>query len=188
MRLHMVTGAPGAGKSTALGAFLALGSSHIAFDVDWLAAPASELAGRSVYFDRSTWPAYSHVWFEVLRGVIRNDRVPVLFAPLTEDDVTAYGRPAWCDGIEWMLLDCDDDVRAARLAGRSWTPARIAEALADAAALRAGIATRVDTGRHSPNAVARRVKRWLPASHSAAALRPNPDGSDSHDRLAERGS
>jgi hypothetical protein len=163
MRLHMVTGAPGAGKSTTLDAFLALRTGHVAFDVDWLAAPASELAGRSVYFDRSTWPAYSHIWFEVLRAVGRNCRVPVLFAPFTADDVTAYGRPEWCDGIEWMLLDCADDVRAARLADRSWAPQRIAEALADAAALRTTTETRVDTGRHRPEEVARCLSRWLPA-------------------------
>jgi broad-specificity NMP kinase len=59
--LHIVTGAPGAGKSTTLAAFLRLKSEYVAFDIDWLAQPASRLAGKDILFDPSTWKPYGEV-------------------------------------------------------------------------------------------------------------------------------
>jgi hypothetical protein len=110
--LHIVTGAPGAGRTTSLQALLTRRSDYIAFDIDWLALPASELAGRSINFDSSTWPAYGRIWFEILHGVQRNGRIAVLFAPLGPEDLAAIGRPDWYDGVNWILLDCAGDVRA----------------------------------------------------------------------------
>lgn len=160
-RLHIVTGAPGAGKSTALRAFLDLRTGHVAFDIDWLAGPASDLAGRSIYFDNSTWPPYNRLWFEILHGVHRNGRVPVLFAPLDDRDVASSGIPTWCERVEWLLLDCADDVRTARLASRGWDGDRIRGALDDANTLRQLPVNRLDTQRHNPGDVARQIANWL---------------------------
>jgi hypothetical protein len=159
--LPIVTGAPGAGKSAAVEAFLKLRTEHLAFDIDWLAAPASDLAGSAIYFDASTWPAYNRVWFEVLHAVHRNGQTPVLFAPLDEDDLRTSGFPDWCDGIRWLLLDCADHVRTQRLAARSWDDERIAEAITDADLLRRIGTDHIDTGRHRPLDVAHRIHDWL---------------------------
>jgi hypothetical protein len=160
--LYIVTGALGAGKSVTLDAFLALHTPHIAFDIDWLAAAASALAHRSILHDPTTWRPYRAVWFEVLHAIIRNSRVPVLFAAIDPHDVAELGPLAWCDRINWFLLDCDDRVRRERLRQRpGWTAPMMDEALADAAALRAGISTVVDTGHHPPRHVAERIAAWL---------------------------
>ena len=55
--IHIVTGAPGSGKTTALTALLHRATPYVAFDIDWLAIPASQLAQSDIFFDRTTWPA-----------------------------------------------------------------------------------------------------------------------------------
>ena len=161
-RLYIATGAPGAGKSATLDAFLALRTPYAAFDIDWLAETASDLAGASIIHDPATWRPYRALWFEILHAVARNDRVPVLFASIDKNDVADVGQPAWCGGIEWLLLDCSDAVRRERLARRrGWTEAMIAEALGDAKALRATIGNTIDTGAHPPHEVVARILAWL---------------------------
>lgn len=160
--LYIVTGAPGAGKSTAVAAFLRLTTDYIAFDIDWLAAPASALAGKSIYTDPTTWTPYNTLWFDVLHTIYRNGKTPVLFAPLTPDDILTTGQPAWCQSITWLLLDCDDQTRRTRLAHRpGWTETMIADALADADLLRQMIPHQIDTGRLSLGEVAAQVVAWL---------------------------
>ena len=51
--VYIVTGAPGAGKTTALGALLRLRTDYIIVDGDWLLGAASDLAKASVLSDRS---------------------------------------------------------------------------------------------------------------------------------------
>src|SRR5687767_1827254 len=144
--LHLVTGAPGAGKSLAVEELLRRGSPYFVLDVDWLADAASALAGRSIYTEPSTWPAYRRVWASVLRAALRNGQRPVLFTPADPEEVEEY-RPSRDCPVAWLLLDCDDAVRRQRLEARAgWTEETIVEALADAAALRRTVARRVDTG------------------------------------------
>ncbi|MEZ4725957.1 MAG: ATP-binding protein [Caldilineaceae bacterium] len=163
--LYIVTGAPGAGKSTAVAAFLQLTTDSIAFDMDWLATPASLLAGKSIYTDPTTWPPYNALWFEILHTIHRNGKTPVLFAPLDPDDITISGKPSWCREIRWLLLDCDDATRHTRLAARpDWTATMVAEALTDAQHLREQIRHQLDTGHLSPTAVATGILEWLAQS------------------------
>ncbi len=49
-RLYLVTGAPGAGKSTTVEAMLRLNSEILVFDMDWLLDAASRLAGQDIRF------------------------------------------------------------------------------------------------------------------------------------------
>jgi uncharacterized protein (UPF0261 family) len=68
------------------------------------------------------------------------------------------------------LLDCDDAVREARLQARGWSCAAIAEALADAAVLRARVANVIDTGRCGEADVAATIARWLANDDGASDL------------------
>ena len=159
--LHLVTGAPGAGKSTAVKALLELESPFVFFDIDWLAAPASALYGQDIRFALESWTFYGDLWWAVLDAAVKNGHIPVLFTPADPSDYKEKTLPEWCGGLEWLLLDCDDDVRLERLRQRGWSGARLREAVQDAAVLRKLVLRRVDTGNLSPDKVAEQVLRWL---------------------------
>ena len=162
MILHIVTGAPGAGKTTALEAFLALKTNYIAFDIDWLIHSASALAQRNIFSDETTWPAYGQLWFDVLQTAARNGYPPVFFTPNTPADLDHLGRPDWCTHMRWILLDCPDRVRRERLRQRmGWTETNIQEALEDAEELRGIIPHRLDTSADSPDEIASLLLDWL---------------------------
>jgi len=164
--LCIVTGAPGSGKSTTLKTFLELHSNYIAFDIDWLAEAASDLAEKDIYSDPSTWTPYASLWFEVLHSIYKNGQTPVFFTPNDPQDIEQYGQPAWCSDIKWLLLDCDDQIRRERLVHRpDWTEVMIAEAFADARVLRQAIHLQVDTGLLSPKAIATKILDWLEQVH-----------------------
>ena len=164
--LYIVTGAPGSGKSTTLTAFLELHSNYIAFDIDWLAEAASDLAEKDIYSNPSTWKPYGVLWFVVLHAVYKNGQTPVFFTPNDPQDMQQYGQPAWCSGIKWLLLDCDDQNRRERLVQRpNWTEAMIDEAIADARALRQSVHRQVDTGLLSPKETAIKILDWLEQYH-----------------------
>lgn len=160
--LHIVTGAPGSGKSTTLAAFLELRTPFVAFDIDWLTIPASNLAGNDIIFEPSTWPAYNALWFTILDTVARNHKQPVFFAPTSPDDLVQHHQPLWSGNVRWLLLDCPDDVRRQRLRQRpEWTEPMIAEAIADAASLRQTVALCIDTAAQDPEQVADAIRHWV---------------------------
>ena len=124
--VYIVTGAPGSGKSTGLQAFMRCPSRYIAFDMDWLLTSASALIGKDLRMEASAWPPYNALWLEVLHAVHSNGRAAVLFAPVNTSDLPMEALPDWCGGVEWLLLDCPDAVRRARLADRAgWTEAML---------------------------------------------------------------
>lgn len=156
-----MTGAPGSGKSLALEHLLARRSPYLAFDIDWLAAPASQLVRADIMSISATWPAYNAMWFEILHSMHKNHRQAIFFSPLDQRDLALCGPPAWCERIEWLLLDCDDGTRQTRLTRRAgWTAAQIDEAVADAQVLREQISVRVDTGLSTPAEVADAILEW----------------------------
>ena len=162
MILHIITGAPGAGKTTTLEAFLLLKTDYMAFDIDWLIYSASDLAQRDIFTDGSTWPAYGKIWFDVLHSAVRNGRPPIFFTPNTPEDLEPLGMPDWCSEMRWILLDCPDAVRRQRLKQRDgWDEARIQEALEDAKELREIIPTRLDTSTGTAGEISRMLLDWL---------------------------
>ncbi len=162
--LLIVSGAPGSGKSTTVRALLDQDSRFVVLDIDWLADAASELAGRSIYSDPSTWPAYNRLWSQVLNAIARSGNQPIFFCPNTPNDLEALERADWCRSVSWLLLDCSDEVRTKRLEARSdWTEARKTESLADAAELRGLIDRSIDTGVFGPGEVAVKIIRWAEA-------------------------
>jgi hypothetical protein len=78
----------------------------------------------------------------------------VLLGVVTPDEL-----PGWPRG-RWLLLDCDDDTRRRRLAGRP-DPTECAEAVADAAEYRNRGLDRLDTSGLSPDDAAGRVAAWI---------------------------
>lgn len=74
--MYIVTGAPGAGKTTTLNAFLDLKTKYVAFDIDWFTEAASNLAGKDIHSDPSTWKPYGVLWFEVLHAIYKNGKTP----------------------------------------------------------------------------------------------------------------
>jgi adenylate kinase len=102
--ISIVTGAPGSGKTTALEALLRRASPYLAFDIDWLTIPASQLARSDIIFDRSTWPVYNALWFEFLHALHKNGKIAIFFAPIDTHDVARYGQPAWCERIDGSCL------------------------------------------------------------------------------------
>lgn len=163
-KLFVVSGAPASGKSEALQAFLKLHTPYLAFDIDWLGVSACNLAGRDIFFDPSTWKPYAALWFDVLLASYRNGHVPVFFTPNDPHDFEVFGLPNWCCSVEWLLLDCGDEIRATRLRARTgWTEPMIEEALEDARTLRTMIDTRLDTENRTPGEVAHAILEWLDA-------------------------
>ena len=161
--LHIVTGAPGAGKSTALAAFLRLEVDFVAFDIDWLIQSASDLAGQDIHFARSKWKAYNSLWIDFLLAVCKNRRSPVLFAPFTPADLDNLVSP-WSSGVRWLLLDCPDAILRKRLEvrGACWTESRVRDALSDASYLRSQfLGDVIDTNSNSPTKTATHISNWL---------------------------
>ena len=160
--IYLVTGAPGSGKSTVLDHFLRLKSGYVALDIDWLTVSASHLAGRDVIFDVAVGKQFRLLWFDFLRCICRSNQVPILFSPLDPRQTADLGQPDWHPGIEWLLLDCSDDVRQERLCQRSdWTSQMIDEAAKDASHLRHAIARQIDTGARSPEEAAKMILDWV---------------------------
>ena len=84
---HIVTGAPGSGKSTVVEELLKLETPFIILDIDWLAEAAGELAGTSIYFDPTVGTPYLKLWFEVMDSIIKNGETPLFFTPVDKSDV-----------------------------------------------------------------------------------------------------
>src|SRR5688572_32195489 len=92
----------------------------------------------------------------------KSHKRPVLFAPTDPHDIKRYGQLHWWTRVEWLLLDCDDQLRRQRLKQRpEWTDTMIAEAISDTALLRQGVQMRVDTGSDTPDGIARTILGWL---------------------------
>lgn len=157
-KIYILTGAPGAGKTQALSEFLKLNTDYIAFDVDWILNEFSDLAGKSVVHDQSTWKPFRKLWFEILHSILRNGKTPILFASIDKKDVEQAGPFDWCDDIEWLLLDCSDEVRRGRLKLRGdMTEEMIDEAIEDASKLREEINQQINTEENSAEEVAKKI-------------------------------
>lgn len=152
--LHVLTGAPGAGKSTVLPELIRLGNGLIVTDIDELLEDGNLLGVPIAHPGAEpNWPAYDRLW-QRITAIPRRSGHPVLFlCPNTPDELP------WASS--WLLLDCSDDTRAARLRARGWDRARIDEALSDAAECRAQVTDAVLTDCHSPVHVAGQVLTWV---------------------------
>lgn len=158
--VHIVAGAPGAGKSNAVEASHDADIGFAALDMDSLLESASTLSQKDVRVASETWPPYNRMWFEILGGIEKCGINAILFGPIGPNDIDDL--PAWCAGIRWFLLDCSDDVRRKRLSGRGWSEEAIRGAIADAEELRSsGIEQVLDTSVMSPPEVIEKLSTWM---------------------------
>lgn len=158
--LLVVTGAPGAGKTTAAEQLLTMPHEFVVFDIDWLIKQGSDLIGQPIQESPDSWKPWAHLWFEVLHSVIRNGKTPIFFCPNTPEDFLSYGLPEWCQKVDWLLLDCESEIRTARLLARGWSEISIEAALADAGELRDCGFEKISTDVCSKSEVAAAIIRW----------------------------
>lgn len=160
--LHILTGAPGAGKSTLV--------PHVrrfpiaAADADELPAPDGSLLGIDITSPQAepVWPAYNRLWATVTALMLRGSRPVLLMCPLDPDEwsraaagIPGLPRPAWA------LLDCDDADRRTRLHARGWPEDEIQDAVHDAHELRRTVDRTFSTSNTTPSGTAAALARWI---------------------------
>jgi hypothetical protein len=153
--LFVVTGPSGAGKSTIIGPLRRLLSECDVFEADltWHIAAAGH----------DNW---RNTWLQIAHGIGLNGRATVLCGSLMPDQLERLPARRLVGPIHFCLLDCPDDVRAARLRARpSWRDSSSAETIARhqrfAAWLRARISPCFDTGTLTPDETAELVASWV---------------------------
>ncbi|GAB3757193.1 ATP-binding protein [Microlunatus parietis] len=143
-----VLGAPGSGKTTLIPHLRPRLPGWTVLDGDALMPDAERLAGAPIASTPATWPAYEGLLRTVIELVLPN---PVLLLWVC----TPEELQGWPGG-PWLLLDCADAERQARLASRD-DPAVIMEGVTDAAAYRKLGLPRVDSTERDPGDVAAEV-------------------------------
>lgn len=157
--LFVVTGASGSGKTAVLAPLARLLAGHaVTFDVDWLIDAATALAGgRPV-----AWPAFRDAWMSVAHGVAQCGTPTVLLGPLIPEHLQDLPARRWVGTIHFLVLDCPDEVRRARIEARpAWRSRDVEEQVRFGRWLRGNIPDRVDTARGTPEDTARSVATWV---------------------------
>lgn len=121
--LTMVLGAPGLGKTTVAPVLRWLLTDHVVVDWDDFMPAAAVLSGGDVQTSPDLWGPYRLLVRSIVGSMLPVVDVVVLGVS-TPDELVVW--PA----ASWVLLDCDDDERRGRLAGRC--AGDVDEAVADA--------------------------------------------------------
>jgi broad-specificity NMP kinase len=153
-RLYVVTGAPGAGKSTVIPELVRLHSGNlVVMDMDELLDHDGKVLGIDIADSSAAanWPAYNALWLRITELIRRSGTPMLLLSPLVPRQMPE-GR--------WLHLDCPDSVRRKRLAQRGWSDQHIAEAIADAAEIRK-LVPRSVPGEGTPEEAARLILAWV---------------------------
>ncbi|MEV6284285.1 AAA family ATPase [Kribbella sp. NPDC051770] len=153
-RLYVVTGAPGAGKSTVVPELLRLsGERLVVLDMDELLDDEGRLLGIKIDEQAAAphWPAYNALWLRITELIRRSGVSVLLLGPITPSQLPE-GR--------WLHLDCPDAVRRERLAARGWSADEIDDALLDAVEIRK-LVPRSVTGDGTPEDSANEILTWV---------------------------
>ncbi|TWD80319.1 dephospho-CoA kinase [Kribbella amoyensis] len=150
----MVTGAPGAGKSTVVPELVRLGPDGlVVMDMDELLDDDGRLLGIAVADPEAApiWPAYNALWLRITALVRRSGSPVLLLTPALPQELPE-GR--------WLHLDCPDDLRRDRLAARGWSTAAVEDALQDAVELRKMVPRSV-SNQGTPEDAAQQILTWI---------------------------
>ena len=150
--IDYVLGAPGSGKSTLVPHLRSLLPGRVVLDWDAFMGPAGELAGAPIRNTSQTWESYGRLVRLIVGALVPLDVVLLgVRTPVELGD--------WPDG-RWVLLDCSDEERRRRLAGRD-DPSEVADAVDDAAAYRSWEMPILDTTGLDPTKAARALADLL---------------------------
>jgi broad-specificity NMP kinase len=152
--LFVVTGAPGAGKSTVIPELLRLRSGQlVVMDMDELLDSEGRVLGVEIADSSAAanWPAYNALWLRITELVRRSGTPMLLLSPLVPTELPE-GR--------WLHLDCPDSVRRKRLSERGWSDEQIEQAIADAVQIRK-LVPRSVAGNGTPEDSARLILAWV---------------------------
>ena len=169
--LFVLTGSAGSGKSTALQELSNRRHDLATFDFDDLRPPADATQSwwQRQIDDRVTW---------AVAGQARG-KDSILAGWLALGEVLAAPSAAQLEGVAACLLDCDDDVRVARIERRAasgtWrqhTPEEVAGFLRAAARMRESGAGmfRLDTSALDAGAVVSRLEEWMAHAGPAGVM------------------
>jgi DNA-directed RNA polymerase subunit RPC12/RpoP len=144
--LLLITGESGSGKSTIAPIVrerLSTSQRNAVFDADLF-----------LHHLERGWDAWCNDWLLLAHALGENDMMMILFGCIEPEVLAAAPARNLVNGVEVILLDCTDTVRAKRLAvrpgWRGWDDESIATCVARAAALRAKPYFRIDTSDESP--------------------------------------
>jgi predicted ABC-type ATPase len=128
--LFIVTGASGSGKTAVLAPLARrLADRCVTFDVDWLLDSAGALSGGQPI----DWPAFRDAWLAVAHGVAQSGMPTVLLGPFIPTHLEALPARRWIGDIHFLVLDCPDDLRRARINARPHWRSRDVEEQVDSA-------------------------------------------------------
>jgi hypothetical protein len=175
--IQYVLAAPGSGKTTVAPLLRALLPGSVVLDWDAFMGPAAALAGVAIPQAPQTWTDYERL----VRTVVEQIR-PVNIVLLGV--CTPRQLCGWPDG-EWLLLDCADGERRARLARRGHAAAA-EDAVADAAAYRSLDLPLLDSTGLDPRRVAQAIVDMIDPVFTGSPRSADPAG-DEGDRLGSLG-
>jgi hypothetical protein len=127
------------------------------FDVDWLIDAAREMGGDA----QVRWDGFRDVWLAVAHGAAQCGMPTLLAGPLMPGQLDSLPSRRWVADIHFLVLDCSDELRRARIEARPrWRSRDIEDQVAFGRWLRENIAERVDTGVGSSEDTAASVVVW----------------------------
>lgn len=155
--VYYVVGAPGVGKTTLLPELVKRSEGIVVMDQDELLENGALIGVPIADPDAAPiWPAYNRMWRRII-DMVRRAGHPVMLlstTPSPEDLISS-------DQYEhWLLLDCPDELRLARLEERGWSEEWIDDAMTDAVQSRALIPDVLRTDVADPATITSRILDW----------------------------
>lgn len=157
--LFIVTGASGSGKTTVLAPLAArLRGRCVTFDADLLMDAAGAFsAGRPI-----NWAAFHEAWLAIAHGAAQSGLPVVLLGPFIPEHLAGLSARRWIGDVHFLVLDCPDELRRARMGARPpWRSQDDEAQLEFGRWLRRNIADRIDTSGGDPEETADAVAAWI---------------------------